>query len=349
MTPRAATRHWLTWVIATAGVTAVLLLVRRDLEKTHIALAYLLLVLAGSASAGHRVGLALAAVSFLLFDWGFIPPYNTLAITNPLDWFVLAAFLIVSVVAAELLHRAQREAHTAGERESLREANRLKNALLASVSHDLRTPLTTIKALAHDLAGIDDRAMVIEQEADRLNRMVADLLDLTRVQSGTLVSTIEITPVDDLVGAALQRVSGAMPERNVRVELAEGGTLLIGRFDLAASLRILVNLIENAHKYSPAGAPIELLAVRRGAWIELTVGDAGPGVPEAERERIFQAFYRRPDVASDVGGTGLGLAIARGLAEAQGGTLRHLPRAGGGSLFVLSLPAADLPGQYADG
>ena len=262
---------------------------------------------------------------------------------------MLAAFLIVSVVAAELLHRAQREAHTAGERETLREANRLKNALLASVSHDLRTPLTTIKALAHDLAGIDDRAVVIEQEADRLNRMVADLLDLTRVQSGTLVSTIEITPVDDLVGAALQRVSGAMPERNVRVELAEGGTLLIGRFDLAASLRILVNLIENAHKYSPAGAPIELLAVRRGAWIELTVGDAGPGVPEAERERIFQAFYRRPDVASDVGGTGLGLAIARGLAEAQGGTLRHLPRAGGGSLFVLSLPAADLPGQYADG
>ena len=109
------------------------------------------------------------------------------------------------------------------------------------------------------------------------------------------------------------------------------------------ALRILVNLVENAHKYSPAGSAIDLTVNRIGEELRFAVADQGPGVPDDERERIFQAFYRQPGTAPDVGGTGLGLTIARRLAEVQGGTLSYSARPGGGSVFALILPAADLP------
>ncbi len=484
--------HWLLWALIASGVTLLLLLLRPSLDKSHFALTYLLLVLAGSAVGGHRIGFALAVASFLLFDWFFLPPYGTLGIANAADWLVLATFAIVSGVAAQLVHRLRREAAsarertievdrfaalgastlnvanardalsaitdvisqrlrletcrihpmlstlrsgssapdsliawviangctaigirdgttrltsasglpdaglddacrvllplhvrdrvagvleiaanrltiapaetrflnalipyaalaverveleaTAGHAEQLRESDRLKNALLASVSHDLRTPLTTIMAVAHDLGGKDPRAALIEEEAGRLNRMVGDLLDLSRVQSGTSLTAVELNAVDDLVGAALQRVAGATSGRDVRVTLEDGGTLLLGTFDLAASVRILVNLIENAAKHAPDGS-IELDVARRGAWLELRVSDRGRGVDELDRDRIFAPFYRPSGTLPDVQGSGLGLAIARGLAESQGGALTYLPRPGGGSSFILKLAAADL-------
>lgn len=340
------------WLLLSAIVTGLLLTIRTSLDKAHIALAYLLLVLGASARAGHVVGLTIAAVTFVLFDWFFLPPYNTLGIAKPLDWFVLVAFLIVSAVAAQLLRQAQTEAHAArtqaNHAEALRESDRLKTSLLASVSHDLRTPLTTIKALAHELAPSDERAWVIEAEADRLNRMVANLLDLSRLQANAVTMHLEVTAVDDLIGATLQRVSGAMPQRAIVVSLPDDATLLVGRFDLAASMRVLVNLIDNAHRHAPLELPIEMRVWRAGPVIHLAVVDRGPGVPPGEAARIFDAFYRPASRSPDIGSAGLGLAIARGLAEAQGGTLRHEETPGGGATFVLTLPAADLPSDFTD-
>jgi two-component system sensor histidine kinase KdpD len=252
-------------------------------------------------------------------------------------------FLTALAYYAALAVERARLAVEADHAEALRETDRLKNALLASVSHDLRTPLTTIKALAHDLARTDERAAVIVEESDRLNRLVADLLDLSRLQGGALPLALELNAVDDLAGALVRRVTGLLGDRDLRVSLEDGGTLLVGRFDLAHSLRILANLVENAHKYAPPGSPIDLVVHRAGDRLELTVADRGPGIPEAERERIFEPFYRPAGTPPDVGGTGLGLAIARRLAEAQDGTLVHAPRPGGGSFFTLSLPAAGLP------
>ena len=227
--------------------------------------------------------------------------------------------------------------------EALRHADRLKDALLASVSHDLRTPLTTIKALAHSIASDgDERATTIEEEADRLNRFVADLLDLSRLAAGALSVTPELTAADDLLGAAWQRVSGAVGNRTLDVAIDPNEPLLVGRFDFVHSLRVLVNLIENALKYSPASAPIGLSARRVGDVIEFLVEDRGAGVPPGERERIFEPFYRRAGSPPDASSAGLGLSIARRLAEAQGGTLRYEPRDNGGSRFVYSVPAADL-------
>jgi two-component system, OmpR family, sensor histidine kinase KdpD len=230
--------------------------------------------------------------------------------------------------------------------EALRQADKLKDALLASVSHDLRTPLTTIKALAHAirLRG-DERAATIEEEADRLNRFVADLLDLSRLAAGALVVTPEINAAEDLIGAALQRVSGALDGRTLDARVDPAAPLLLGRFDFVHSLRILANLIENALKYAPAGSVVEVSARRAGGareLLEFVVADRGPGVPPAERERIFEPFYRPAGHVPDARGAGLGLSIARRLAEAQGGSVRYEPREGGGSLFVLALPAADV-------
>jgi K+-sensing histidine kinase KdpD len=354
---RPSLRTWAAWLGVLAAVTALMYPARHVLNEAHVALAYLLVVQLGSAREGRSLGLTLAAFAFLCFDLLFLPPYGTLVVDRPLDWLVLAAFLGTSAVAAQLFERARAEAETARRRaaeveglsaraahaDALREAARLKDDVIASVSHDLRTPLTTIKALAHDLAvDGDERAMTIEEEADRLNALVADLLDLSRLSSGAIALAPEPNEAEDLLGAALQRTAGMSGGREIRTSLDAGEPLLFGRFDFTQTLRALVNLLENALKYSPREQPIDLAVQREGPWLTFSVADRGPGIPRAESERIFEPFYRPPGVAPDVGGAGLGLSIARALAEAQGGALSHEPREGGGTVFRLRVPALDI-------
>jgi len=231
---------------------------------------------------------------------------------------------------------AERERH-------LRETHRAKDAVLASISHDLRTPLTTIKGLAHEIAmDGDDRAAIIEEEANRLNSFVRDLLDLSRITGG--FATIEVQPneAEDLLGAAAQRVGGQLGDHRLQITLDPRHPLLFGLFDFAQTLRALVNLLENATKYAPPGSPIELGVRKAGPILQFFVADRGPGIPATERDRIFEAFYRHPALMPDVGGTGLGLAIARGIAESQGGTLTYEAPPDGGSLFTLSVPAIEI-------
>jgi two-component system sensor histidine kinase KdpD len=329
-------KRWALWLIVLALVTAVLLALRGWLNEAHVALAFLLVVLTGSARQGRPLGLVLAGLAFLCFDWFFLPPYGTLAVEKPIDWVVLIAFLGTSVIATQLFERARNEA------ESARTA-RVREAMLASVSHDLRTPLTTIKALAHDLAATgDERAEAIEEEADRLTTLVGDLLDLSRLNSGAAMLALEANEAEDLLGAALQQVGGMANGRPINVKLDEGEPLLFGRFDFTQTLRVLVNLIENALKYSSKDTAIDLSVRREGPWLTFAVADRGAGVAVAERDRIFDPFYRPPGVPPDVKGAGLGLSIARALADAQGGSLRYQQREGGGSVFVLRIPAIDV-------
>ena len=228
--------------------------------------------------------------------------------------------------------------------EALRQADQLKDAVLASVSHDLRTPLTTIKALANAIAQSgDERAATIEEEADRLNGLVENLLDLSRIQAGEHRREPAANEAEDLVGAALQRVSGRTAGRDVIVTVSTDGDVpIVGRFDFSDTLRVLVNLLENAHKFSPLSSPIDLGVRRDGQWVAFAVADRGRGVPPAETDRIFQPFYRPADSPPDTGGAGLGLSIARSLAVAQGGSVTYEPRAGGGSVFTLRVPVLDL-------
>src|SRR4051812_4887396 len=257
--------------------------VRGRLNAAHVALVYLLVVQIASARGGRVVGIALAVLAFLAFNWFFLPPYNTLEIADPLDWFVLVAFLITGVVAAELLYRAHalgaeraQLAATTRRAQSLEASSRTKDAMLAAVSHDLRTPLTTIKGLAHEIADAgDERAEVIEEEADRLNVFVGKLLDFSRVTMGTAALDVQPNEAEDLLGAAAQQVQGRLDQHAlvIKVEPSEG--MLFGRFDFVQTLRVLVNLIDNAAKYSPPATPIEVGARRRGERLEFSVADHG--------------------------------------------------------------------------
>jgi K+-sensing histidine kinase KdpD len=324
-----------------AAAAAILFAFRADLDKAHIALVFLLVVLASSASGGRVLGAAIAVVAFLIFDWFFLPPYNTLLVRNPLDWVVLIAFLITSFVAAELLYRARAERAAVERAEALREADKLKDALLASLSHDLRTPLTTIKGLAHELQPLgDERTLIIEEQADRLNRLVTDLLDVARLDGGALPLDIQVNAADDLLGAVVQHVSGRPDRNRLKVALDDPSSLSLGRFDFVHSLRILANLVDNALKYAPVDTPVDVTGGLDNGEIVFRVADRGAGIPETERDRLFTPFYRPAGRVPDAGSAGLGLSIARRLAEAQGGTVEYTERNGGGALFELRLPAS---------
>jgi K+-sensing histidine kinase KdpD len=342
--------QWVTWLAMLVLVTVALVALRSHIGAAHVVLVYVLVVLGGSARGGRALGLVLAVATFLSFNFFFLEPYNTFHVGRSLDWLALVTYLITAVAVAQLLHRAEREAAgrlrlaaAAEHARALGEAARLKDSLIAAISHDLRTPITTIRALAHDIASEgDDRALAVAEEADRLGRLVSDLLDLSHLRAGALPVRVEVNAVEDVVGAAIQQTTGVLGGRELRAAVDPGAPVL-GRFDFVHTLRVLVNLIENAVKYAPGAEPIDLEAHRRGGDVVFTVADRGPGLPEGERDRVFQPYYRAGNAPPDAGGAGLGLAIASGLAEAQGGTLRHEPRPGGGSIFALTLPGAELP------
>lgn len=233
-------------------------------------------------------------------------------------------------------------AENAAHADSLREADRMKDMVLASVSHDLRTPLTTIKLLAASLSRRGEGpAVQIEEEADRLSRMVGDLLDLSRARAGELSLAMDVNTLEDLVGAAMRQLTPMLGDRRVTRTVVDDEGPLVGKFDFVASLRVLVNLMENAAKYSPANQPIELVARRDDEELVIEVRDRGPGVADEDLGRIFIPFFRSKAVLPDVGGAGLGLPMAKMLAEAQGGQLLYTPREGGGSTFTFTLPALD--------
>jgi two-component system sensor histidine kinase KdpD len=253
-------------------------------------------------------------------------------------WRFLDAISYYAGLGVERVRLAAEAEHAA----ALREADRLKDALLASVSHDLRTPLTTIKAMAHDLGSLgDERSEIIEQEADRLNRFVADLLDLSRLNAGALPLRVELNAVDDLLGALVQRTEGSLGAKRLVVTLPPGDALLLGRFDFVHALRALVNLVENAQKYDRSEAPIEVTAERVEDEIAIRIADRGPGIPLDQVPRLFEPFHRPNGRPPDSESAGLGLSIARRVVEAQSGRLVYSPRAGGGSVFTLYLPATE--------
>ena len=236
----------------------------------------------------------------------------------------------------------------AANAEALREAQRAKEEIFAAVSHDLRTPLTTIKVLAQSGAARGEPSSVaIAEQADRLARMVADLLESSRLKTGSFSLTPELNTAEDLVGAVLGQMEGVLNGKTIAVDIDFDSPALVGRFDFVHTLRIVGNLVDNALRYAPAGGTVDMRAERNGRWLVISIADRGEGVPVTERERIFDAFYRPSSATPDAGHAGLGLSIARSLADVQGGSVEYHEREGGGSVFVLRLPAADVDDMNA--
>ena len=224
------------------------------------------------------------------------------------------------------------------------ERDQLQSALLTSISHDLRTPLASILGAADSLNSLPDLRprdrkdllATIQEEAERLNRFIANLLDMTKLESGAIVPNMGLVDVGEVVGSTLRRAEGILSGHRIRVALA--GDLPMLRLDPVLFEQVLFNLLDNAAKYAPAGTTIELRGRRDGATVLLQVLDEGPGVPQAERERIFDKFHRVDRSDRQRAGTGLGLAICRGFVEAMEGTIAAGDRPEGGAIFTISLP-----------
>jgi two-component system sensor histidine kinase KdpD len=240
----------------------------------------------------------------------------------------------------------ERLAREALEAEALRRSDTIKTAVIQAVSHDLRTPIATIEQALDGLeSGVlalteDDRDALLDTirvEHTRLKRLVENLLDLSRLQAGTAETTPQLWTADELVAQALGEVAGSE-----RVRVSARHDLPGVRVDALQVERVLVNLLENALRLSPPGEPVHVRVNATRKELLIRVTDRGPGVPEEERERVFQPFHRLSG-QPEWRGAGLGLAIARGFAEANGGRLWLESREGQGASFVLALPAVELP------
>jgi len=251
------------------------------------------------------------------------------------------------------IERAQLAA--AAEQAQVRaETERLRNSLLSSVSHDLRTPLASITGAASTLleneARLDaatrrDLLEALHEEADRLNRLVQNLLEMTRLEAGALVPHTAWHSVEEVVGAALGRFGRSLAERPVTTRIP--AELPLVPMDDVLIEQVLINLIDNAIKYTPAGTPIEVSADDTGAAVVVEVADRGPGLRPGEERLIFEKFHRT-DPAPSVRGAGLGLAICQGIIQAHGGRIWAENRAGGGVALRFALPLKDTPPTPAE-
>jgi len=349
--------------LAVAAVTGVIFGLRVYVPVLSLGALYVFAVLPVAIVWGLAYAIGVSVASMLAFNFFFLEPVHTLTLADSRNWFALAVFVVTAVVVSELAARSRRRAHEAselaqettallGERErlaqealeaeALRRADVIKTALLRAVSHDLRTPLMAISTSASALARPDlsiddaDRAELLAtilSASDRLDHLVGNLLDLSRLEAGAALPEPALLDLDDLVVGALDELGA--DGRRVEVAFSDGSTTV--RVDAHQIQRVLVNLLENALKYSPADEPVHVNVSATSAEAVVRVVDHGPGVAVDERERIFEPFHRGD--RRDGLGAGLGLAIARGFAEANGGRIWVESRQGQGATFVLSLPS----------
>lgn len=256
---------------------------------------------------------------------------------------LLEAVASLIAIALERLHYVE----VAQQAQLQMTVERLRSSVLSALSHDLRTPLTIMVGLADQLAvsrpSLEQKQKVtaeaLRDQALRLTGLVANLLDMARLQGGKVMLRREWQPLEEVVGASLNLLERALSEHPVHVELPPDLPLL--EFDAVLIERVLCNLLENAAKYSPAGMPIHISAQRSGDNVMVSVRDYGNGIPDAHLEHIFDMFVRGvPE--SPVPGVGLGLAICRAIIEAHGGTIT-VDNCGAGACFIFTLPVGESP------
>lgn len=297
-------------------------------------------------AAGNRIYLPLRAPmrgrGVLVVDAGSPPVEAELAL--------LDALASLTAIAVERLHYVE----VAQQSEVEMATERLRSSILSALSHDLRTPLTVLVGLADSIAlaapaeaaSVRENAGALRDQAARLAGLVANLLEMARLNAGSVTLRQEWQPLEEVVGSSLKLLGDALGRHRLRVELAPDLPLL--RFDAVLIERVLCNLLENAAKYSPPDGEIVFSAALAGDRVEISVSDEGPGFPEAIAERLFGMFVRGHGESAQPG-TGLGLAICRAIVDAHGGSIRVENRAGRGGRVVVALPCGEPPAVEEEG
>jgi two-component system sensor histidine kinase KdpD len=330
---------------AVSLVTGAVFGLREVAPVLSLGVLYVFAVLPVAIFYGLAYALGVSILSMVAFNFFFLPPLHTLALTDSENWVALAVYLVTAVVVSELAALARRRAIAAADAEALRRSDAAKTAVLHAVSHDLRSPLTAIRAATGGLESASlelderDRAELLETirlETARLERLVANLLDLSRLEAGAARPEPALWPVDELVSRGLE----ALGADAARVSVVLASETPPVRVDAAQLERVLANVLENALRLSSPADPVEVTVSTAGGEVLIRTDDRGPGLEEDDLERIFEPFEHG---RGSHRGTGLGLAIARGFAEANGCRLWADRRAGSGASFVLALPAAAAP------
>lgn len=376
-------RRWFGYtysVFSIAIATGVLKLVGKHINPTTVALVFLLLILISARTWGSAPAVFASIIGILSFNFLFLPPYGTFAIGDPDNWIAFVAFMVTAITVGQLSGSAKQRAEEAeaakqeierlyyelqdsfersSQAKALKQSERLKSALLDAVTHDFRTPLTSIKASAtamlDDLYAIErDKAepeldtdarkemlQVIDEESDRLDRFVEGLTKLARIDAGDMRLQLKSASIDEIVASALKRAEPRTRGHRMEVWIDDLPAVMVDENAISGAI---YTLIDNAAKYSPAESPITVRAEQIGEQsIRISVEDRGPGIRADVRERVFEKFFRAIR-DGDVGdrhaaGTGMGLAIARGIVEAHRGRIWvEDAEAGSGAKFVIELP-----------
>lgn len=367
--------------VVIGAATAVLKVFGAHINPITVALALLLVVLFVAAAWGSKPAVVAAVLAVACFNFFYIPPVGTFNVSDPENWIALFAFMVTAITAGQLSARARRraqEAETArqeverlyyelqesfeksSQAEALRQSEKLKSALLDAVTHDLRTPLTSIKAsittLLDEVRGaatgepavaLDPESRlemmeVIDEESDRLNRFIGGLIDLARIEGGEFHLRRRWGVVDEIISTALARAEPFTRGRQIAVEIESD--LPVVSVDERAVSEVVYTLVDNAVKYSPGSGKIHISAGRSlDGMIRLAVEDQGAGVDPDLRERVFDKFFRATrdgDISTHhPSGTGMGLAIAKGIVEAHGGKIWiETATNGKGTRVVFTLP-----------
>jgi two-component system sensor histidine kinase KdpD len=338
-----------------AGISVVAYLLEPFFAQTDQVMLYLLGVIAVAFRARRGPALAAAVMSVAAFDFLFVEPRFTLAISDTQYLMTFAVMATIGVVVVSLVAEVRKQERVAFEREIAVQGERLRSALLASVSHDLRTPLgailgavTTLEQDRQQLEpGVQTSLLAsIHEQAEHLNRLLRNLLEMTRLEGGAVTLARELAAIEEPVGTVLASLAHRIGERRIDVELDADDGPLFALFDPIAVELVLSNLIENALRYG--GDPIEVRATREGEMIAVRVLDRGPGLDEHTLAHAFEKFQRglvgERKGGPGSGGAGLGLAIVRSLVEASGGRVWARNREDGrGAELGFTLPRAELP------
>ncbi len=374
-----AARYLVAVLIVASGI-AVLVPFRAQINSTTVALAFLLIVLFVAILWRSGPALLASILAMLSFNFFFLPPFHTFTIADPQNWVALTAFFIAALAVGQLSARAKQRAEEAeagkveirrlyedlqsaferaSEAEALKKSERLKSALLDAVTHDIRTPLTSIKASATLL--LDDRESgepaealspeeqhtmlrVITHGADRLDRFIEGIVDLARIESGDMGLYRNWGAVEDIIEAALAQAEPLTRQHRIKTVVED--ELPVVRVDARAVTEVIYTLLDNASKYTPLQTLIKIEANRAADdLIEISVEDQGSGIASDQRARVFERFYRAGNSESKesrAGGIGMGLAIAKGIVEAHGGRIWiEDTKTGTGARLVFTVPVGD--------
>jgi two-component system sensor histidine kinase KdpD len=337
-------RQYLIAIAGVAGLTIACWFLTPLISYGAISLIFLLGVLLAGTVLSRGPVLVVAALSALSWNFLFIPPLFTLHIAKLEDALTFATYFIVALTVGSLTAQLRAREHLAAQVQLAQESERLRKTLLDCVSHELKTPLAAIAAASQELVrsapnvqnseALQDLATEIHAGSRRLNRVVNNLLDMNRLESGVVRPKQEWCDLRELLESAIQIERESLNGRDVKLEVSENVPLALVDYTLLE--QAVAKLIANVVSHAPSRAPIEIDTDYQGDQLIISVSDRGPGLDPESIERVFDKFYRGD--GRKPGGLGLGLSIARGFVEAHGGSLTAENRDGGGARFTITLP-----------